>query len=514
MLLEFDADQRLWQETVRDAVAKQCPPSLVRSIAENGVDPSPLWKTYIDAGWTELTDPENTVELAIVLEELGRGTDPTPFLATLTQFAPLAADRFDPAQVGTAIYGGVTAHRDADGWVLNGTAHHVLDGDRAEKFAVVTEAGVFVVEAGVAATRRSSVFDPVLHVAEVTFSGVHVPDSDRVHVDAERAHHVALTGMAITTVGACQRILDLALEHVKQRQQFGVAIGSFQAVQHKAVDMHVATVLKAELTASLGMSEPSAGSDLASLRTRAVLDGDHFVVNGQKVWTSGAHDADFLLTFVRTDPDAPKHKGISALIIPTDTPGVVCRPFADICGEENLDFNEVFFTDARVPVENLVGPLNGGWGVANGSLGHERTMMWLGFADRIDNLIADFRPQGELQRDQYATMIMDYQALRAMGSAALARAARGEMDTASVSVLKLFGSEAEMRATEHALTAAGADGLIHPSTTGRYAHMNLDHYFASWFERYARSFSGTIAGGTSEIQRNIIATQVLGLPRR
>src|SRR6476646_8450945 len=273
-------------------------------------------------------------------------------------------------------------------------------------------------------------------------------------------------------------------------------------------------VLRAELTASLGMSEPSAGSDHASLRTRAVLDGDHFVGNGQKVWTSGAHDADFLLAFVRTDPDAPKHKGISALIIPTDTPGVVCRPFADLTGQENKDLNEVFFTDARVPAENLVGPLNGGWGVANGSLGHERTMMWLGFADRIDNMIADFRPRTALERDQYATTIMDYVALRAMGSAALARAARGEMDTASVSVLKLFGSEAERQAFENALTSAGADGLTHPSTTGPYEHMNLDHYFVSWFERYARSFVGTIAGGTSEIQRNIIATQVLGLPRR
>jgi alkylation response protein AidB-like acyl-CoA dehydrogenase len=241
MLLEFDADQRLWQETVRDAVAKQCPPSLVRSIAEDGVDPTPLWKTYIDAGWTELTDPENAVELAIVLEELGRGTDPTPFLATMTQFAPLAGDRFDPQQAGTAIYSGVTAHRDADGWVLDGTARHVRDGDRAEKLAVVTEAGVFVVDAGVAATRRSPVFDPVLHVAEVTFSGVRAPDTNRVRTDPEKAHHVAFTGMAISTVGACQRILDLALEHVKQRQQFGVPIGSFQAVQHKAVDMHVAT---------------------------------------------------------------------------------------------------------------------------------------------------------------------------------------------------------------------------------------------------------------------------------
>ena len=241
MLLEFDTDQRLWQETVRDAVTKQCPPTLVRSIAEDHVDPSSLWKTYVDAGWTELTDPENAVELAIVLEELGRATDPTPFLATMTQFAPLAGDRFDPQQAGTAVYSGVTAHRDANGWVLHGTAHHVLDGDRAERLAVVTAAGVFVTDAGAAVARRSPVFDPVLHIAEVSFDGVHVPDTDRVHVDAERARHVALTGMAITTVGACQRILDLALEHVKQRQQFGVAIGSFQAVQHKAVDMHVAT---------------------------------------------------------------------------------------------------------------------------------------------------------------------------------------------------------------------------------------------------------------------------------
>jgi len=261
------------------------------------------------------------------------------------------------------------------------------------------------------------------------------------------------------------------------------------------------------------MSEPSAGSDLASLRTRAVLDGDHFVVNGQKVWTSGAHDADYLLTFVRTDPDAPKHKGISALVIPTDLPGVVRRPFPSICGIDDKDFNEVFFTDVRVPAENLVGPLNGGWGVANGSLGHERTMMWLGFADRIANMIGDFRPTTPLEKDQYASTIMDYQALRLMGSAGLAKAARGETDVASVSVVKLFGSEAELRASENALAAAGADGLIHPSTTGPYAHMNLDHYFASWFERYARSFSGTIAGGTSEIQRNIIAQQVLGLPR-
>jgi alkylation response protein AidB-like acyl-CoA dehydrogenase len=273
-------------------------------------------------------------------------------------------------------------------------------------------------------------------------------------------------------------------------------------------------ILKAEITASLGMSEPSAGSDLASLRTRAVRDGDHFVVNGQKVWTSGAHHADVLLTFVRTDPDVPKHKGISALLIPTDTPGVVRRPFPHICGIDDLDFNEVFFTDVRVPAENLVGALNQGWRVANGSLGHERTMMWLSQAERLDTVVADFRPTTALERDHYATLVMDHQALRLLGSAALARAARGDQDVPALSVLKLLGSEAETRATEHALAAAGVDGMIHPGATGPYTHMNPDNYFASWFDRLARSFSATIAGGTSDIQRNIIAQRVLGLPQR
>lgn len=240
MLLEFDADQRLWQETVRDAVSKHCPASLIRDIAENGVDPAPLWTSYLEAGWTELTDPENAVELAIVLEELGRATDPTPFLATLSQFAPLVGDRFDPMSAGTAVFSGVSAIRDADGWVLTGTDRFVLDGDRAERLAVVTPAGVFLVGADQVMSRRVDTFDPVLHVAEVSFPGVHVADSDRLSADTERARHVALMGMAITMVGACQRILDLVVEHAKSRQQFGVAIGTFQAVQHKATDMYVA----------------------------------------------------------------------------------------------------------------------------------------------------------------------------------------------------------------------------------------------------------------------------------
>jgi alkylation response protein AidB-like acyl-CoA dehydrogenase len=274
-------------------------------------------------------------------------------------------------------------------------------------------------------------------------------------------------------------------------------------------------ILRGELTASVGMSEPSSGSDLASLRTKAVADGADFVVNGQKVWTSGAHDADVLMTLVRTDPDAPRHKGISVLMIPTDSPGLVRRPFATICEKDDLDFNEVFFTDVRVAGENLVGPLNGGWKVANGALGHERTMMWIQFADRLHNLIRDFRPgpHADLDRDRYATLLMDREALQLIGSAAISRASRGEDDLGSIAVLKVLGSEAEREAAEYALAAAGADGLNHPASTSPYAPYDLDYLSGSWFERYARSFGGTIAGGTSEIQRNIIAQQVLGLPR-
>ncbi|MGN5236964.1 acyl-CoA dehydrogenase family protein [Rhodococcus sp. SJ-3] len=274
-----------------------------------------------------------------------------------------------------------------------------------------------------------------------------------------------------------------------------------------------ARILRAEITAALGMSEPGAGSDLAGLRTRAVLDGDHFVVNGQKVWTSGAHHADVLLTFVRTDPNAPKHKGISVLLIPTDTPGVVRRPFASIADKDDRDFNEVFFEDVRVPAENLIGELNRGWSVANGSLGHERTLLWLSFADRLEDLVVDFEPRTVIDRDRYATLVMDLQALRLLGSAALARESRGEQDVASLSVLKLLGSEAIQRSAEHALDAEGAQGLVHPASTAPYTPWNLDNFSSSWFERFARSFAGTIAGGTSEIQRNIVAQRVLGLPR-
>lgn len=267
-------------------------------------------------------------------------------------------------------------------------------------------------------------------------------------------------------------------------------------------------ILRAEITAALGMSEPEAGSDLASLRTRAVLDGDTFTVNGQKIWTSGAHDADVLLTFVRTDPGAPKHKGISALLIPTAAEGVVRRPFGSIAAEDDHDFNEVFLADVRVPRENLVGPLNEGWRVANGSLGHERTLLWLSYAERLQDLVRDAGDAGAGQ-EWYATLLMDLTALRLLGHRQLGP----DRNPAEISVLKLLGSEAVQSATLHALEAHGADALAHPARTGPFHHMHHEDFVSSWFERYARSFAGTIAGGTSEIQRNIIAERILGLPR-
>lgn len=268
-------------------------------------------------------------------------------------------------------------------------------------------------------------------------------------------------------------------------------------------------ILRAEMTAAVGMSEPGAGSDLAGLKTRAALDGDHFVVNGQKVWTSGAHDADLILTFVRTDPHAPKHRGISALIIATDTPGVTRRPFPSMTRPDEIDFNEVFFDNARVPAENLLGELNNGWSVAGGSLTHERTMLWVSYAERLEDLIRD-SPSGN---EWYATLQMDLQALKLLGYQQLAAALAGTANPAAVSMLKLLGSEAVQHAARHAMREHGTASLIHPALTAPRAHLHLDAFNASWFERYARSFPGTIAGGTSEIHRNVIAERILGLPR-
>jgi hypothetical protein len=195
---EFDQDQRMFQQEVRRILVK------CRELPEER-----LWATYLDLGWLEAPP----VELAIVLEELGYAADPTPFLATATWFAPLAGRL--PRGSGTG--------------VCDGAGRFVLDADRADEIAILTRDGVVVADGAEVAAERVGVFDPTLHVAHVTWPDLvpGVPD-------------LALTGLAVSTVGSCRRVLDLAVEHVKQRVQFGKPIGAFQAVKHKAADMYVA----------------------------------------------------------------------------------------------------------------------------------------------------------------------------------------------------------------------------------------------------------------------------------
>jgi alkylation response protein AidB-like acyl-CoA dehydrogenase len=283
--------------------------------------------------------------------------------------------------------------------------------------------------------------------------------------------------------------------------------------------------LRAEISWCLGMSEPGAGSDLAGLQTRAQLraqeSGDVFVVDGQKVWTSGAAHADYCFCFVRTDPQAPKHRGISVLIVDMKGPGIDVRPMPELTDPGRADFNEVFFDGAEVPRENLVGVLNQGWSMATGSLAHERGMLWTSQAARLETQLERLaelgrttRPDGTrlaadpVFRDAYAALYVDSQALKFLGYEGFAKFARGEASPEH-SVLKLFGSEIEQRLTLLALEAQGPGALdVDWAGSGM-----MDEREPPWAKRYLHTFSNTIAGGTSEIQRNIIAQRVLGLPR-
>jgi alkylation response protein AidB-like acyl-CoA dehydrogenase len=281
--------------------------------------------------------------------------------------------------------------------------------------------------------------------------------------------------------------------------------------------------LKAEISWSLGMSEPGAGSDLAALKTRAEVFDDHFLVNGQKVWTSGAHHSDWNFCFVRTDPEAAKHKGISVILIDMKSPGITIRPLPDVLGQHHADFNEVFFDDVAVPRENLIGELNRGWSIAGGSLAHERGMMWIMAALSLDRDVermaalvrSDERPGGRLAddprvRDKAAGYHIDAQAMMLMGYKGFAKFARG-VQSPEHSVLKLFASETQQR-----LRADVAE-MIGPSAieTGGPVDLRLHggETAAPWLTLWFHAFSQTIAAGTSEIQRNIIAERVLGLPR-
>ncbi|HLU43073.1 MAG TPA: acyl-CoA dehydrogenase family protein [Microthrixaceae bacterium] len=306
----------------------------------------------------------------------------------------------------------------------------------------------------------------------------------------------------------------------------GLGIVAPTIVDHgtpEQVREHALPILRGERTACLGMSEPGAGSDLAALRTRAVLDGDEWVVDGQKVWTSGANYADLCLLFVRTDPTAPKHRGISILVVDMDTPGITVRPLPEIVHPDAPDLNEVFFESVRVPAANLVGELNDGWRMANGSLAHERGMVWvtavMGLEQSLDELLreapellAAMGPgERQLASDQLVQMAIDTQAARCLGYRGFAKLQRGG-SAPEQALMKLYASECRQRIARVAAELRGADAL-ELGGDPLDGHAAVDEPQGTWLEQYFQSFANTISAGTSEIQRNIIAQRVLGLPR-
>jgi alkylation response protein AidB-like acyl-CoA dehydrogenase len=307
---ELTDDQRDLLEVVAGVAGRECPPSLLRSIIAGDDDGLALWKTLVGLDWTSLAVPADDggmglgmVELAVTLEELGRVADPTPLLATTSQFVPLVRECGDPGQrrallgaacagaSGAAAFSGgeVRAEREADGFVLTGAARFVLDGDRADEIAVVADGDdgpvVCVVPGARAQSTRLNTFDPTLHVADVAFDQVRV-DTDRVlgagaaesPQRVERARQEAVTGLAAAMVGASRRMLDLTLVHVGQRHQFGVPIGSFQAVKHLAVDVHIAIERARVLYqfAALAIDEDDPRRSLAASMAKAAAgDAQH-----------------------------------------------------------------------------------------------------------------------------------------------------------------------------------------------------------------------------------------------
>jgi len=259
----------------------------------------------------------------------------------------------------------------------------------------------------------------------------------------------------------------------------------------------------------IGMSEPNAGSDLAGLQTRAEVFDDHFVVNGQKVWTSYATIAQKCFCYVRTDPTLPKHKGISLLILDMDSPGIDIRPLRHLNGMAG--FAEVFFTDVIVPRVNLVGDLNGGWGITQGSLAHERAGLWVESVGRLEQTVAGLvelaqklgRADDAIIRRKIAQFHELASSLRALGYKGFASFAQGS-SAPEHSYMKMATSEAGKAAYELGMEIVGP---IAPVTDGSVADVGR------WSHGFFMSFANTIAGGSSEIQRNIIAQRILGLPR-
>ena len=257
-----------------------------------------------------------------------------------------------------------------------------------------------------------------------------------------------------------------------------------------------------------GFSEPGAGSDLSAVRTSARLDGDHFVVNGQKVWSSFAHIAHWCILVTRSDPESRSHAGLTYLLVDMHAPGVDVRPLRQITGE--AEFNEIFFNDVQVPVENVVGEVGGGWQVAMTTLLHERGT--LGFAltagleSQLQKLVALARERGatEVQRDAIAREWTGLQALRYTNYRSLTTLMKTGIPGPEGSGAKLWWSEANQRVTKLALELLGPEAQL----TGPEAP-----YGGYWQHQQLRSRGNTIEAGTSEILRNIIAERVLRLPR-
>ncbi|MGA5463369.1 acyl-CoA dehydrogenase family protein [Mycobacterium sp. NPDC050041] len=273
---------------------------------------------------------------------------------------------------------------------------------------------------------------------------------------------------------------------------------------------HLPAILDGEIWVQ-GFSEPEAGSDLAALRTTARREGDEFVVNGQKLWASGGLHADWCLLLARTDPDAPKRKGISYFLLDMTSPGIDVRPIRNAVGDSH--FCEIFLSDVRVPAANLVGAENAGWQVAQATLGAERGMTMLELAERLGN--AGFRwlvqssPVGDpVVADRLAQFEIELAGLRGMCRKIVEEHDSGATGPADASIVKLYYSELLQRMTDFGAEIGGLAGhtdLAKPMSSGWES--------GSWVLDFIGSWEWTIPGGSSEIQRTIIGERGLGLPR-
>ena len=278
--------------------------------------------------------------------------------------------------------------------------------------------------------------------------------------------------------------------------------------------LHLPRILRGEVVWCQGFSEPGAGSDLASLRTRARIEGDHLVVNGQKIWTSSADVADYQELLVRTDPDAPKHKGITWVICDMKTPGITVRPIRTMSGL--FHFCEVFYDDVRIPLSNVVGTINDGWNIAQTTLSFERgtafipAQMELAEAiERLASLAAHTPgPTGSgtaLEDSEIARRIgflrASALAMRAMAYTTISRMLRAGSPGPEASMMRLYFGELLQQTCRLAVEIDGHDALVH------------DPAKDSWTRRYLHAFKDTISAGAAQIQRNIIGERVLGLPR-